>query len=421
MALQVTADIVISQNTVEAPPGYVSGRRDDLVQGEQITLVNLLDNIDVISHEWQISPAVGRTIGSYGVAGAFEAECALTPLADPDGYGDVNVKLIVYGNIHTDGRINRAETSTILGIRKPEASYGPGMPLPHPLESDAGGIATAEAGKGFRDRMSEAILALRSIIGPTDPTYTQLTFRPGGANSGSEHNSLSGLMSAFADIPGWVRIFLDDSISPIVINDNIDFENRAELFGLQQTSVTSTAGATIAGVRGMRDIELVLNTTLGPGIVGSATPSIDDIELTLNRTSVACNSSSNAAIELVSSESTIVLQNKSSITGSHPFIDPAGSTMKLHLSGGSIISTSMFTGTGEIDVSLEGQANQISTTQAGFSGTFRLLGGYLGTWVANVTYSVGAFVTSSSVQYMSIINNNLNYTPAGNPSRWLAL
>jgi len=157
---QVKAAIVISQATVSAPGGYASGSRDDLIQGQTITLTNL-DDTDVIAWSWEITPATGRQLSDYGVTGSSGATCTLTPPAAPDGWGDAYVKLTVTGPKLSTGAINQRTTAVILGIRQPSADYAAGVPLPSPLESDRGGLVTAEDGKGWRDRVGEALFALQ--------------------------------------------------------------------------------------------------------------------------------------------------------------------------------------------------------------------------------------------------------------------
>lgn len=166
MTTQVSAAIVISQATVSPPGGYVSGPRDDLVQGQTITLTNRVDT-GVVSWQWEISPPLGRTLADYGVTGLGTSTVTITPPADPDGAGDVFVRLTVLGSPLPSGQANRAVDEATLGIRLPSSLYSPGIPLPNSLEGEAGQKSALDPARGSKGRIIEAISAVAQISGAT--------------------------------------------------------------------------------------------------------------------------------------------------------------------------------------------------------------------------------------------------------------
>lgn len=164
MTTQVSAAIVISQATVSPPGGYVSGPRDDLVQGQTITLTNRIDT-GVVSWQWEISPPLGRSLDDYGVTGLGTSTVTITPPADPDGAGDLFVRLTVLGSPLPSGQANRAVDEATLGIRLPSSLYSPGIPLPNSLEGEAGQKSALDPARGSKGRIIEAISAVAQISG----------------------------------------------------------------------------------------------------------------------------------------------------------------------------------------------------------------------------------------------------------------
>lgn len=158
MALPVAARIVVAQATVTPPVGYVSGSVDDLVLDQLITLTNTSD-AGVNGWQWEVFPAVGVSKGSMGVTGEAAATLTLTP-PGPYGFGDVAVKLTVYGDPLPGGQQNVATDEVILGIRAPNAIYAAGIPIPHPHETSAGKRLALNPATGREGRVAEACRAL---------------------------------------------------------------------------------------------------------------------------------------------------------------------------------------------------------------------------------------------------------------------
>jgi hypothetical protein len=169
---QVQARIVVAQAGNPAPGGYSYGPRDNLVLGSQITLTNQ-SNTDVTSHEWEVVPGPGQTLGAYGVAGTESSTLTLTPPATT-GYGDLYVRLTVRGNPLPDGKPNQHVDQVLLGVRAPMTGYSAGVPIPHPRESLFGGIVTLSTARGVIGRIVEALIALLLLVvasGATDDLY----------------------------------------------------------------------------------------------------------------------------------------------------------------------------------------------------------------------------------------------------------
>lgn len=171
MALPVSARIVVAQAGFTPPGGYTAGSVDGLALGAEVTCTNQSD-AGVIAWTWEVFPAVGQSLGAYGVAGADSPSLALTPPAST-GYGDVAVRLTVYGDPLPGGRPNVAVDEAILGVRAPNGVYTPGIPIPHPHESQVGGQLVLDPTHGAQGRLAEIgrALAMGAGGGGGSPTY----------------------------------------------------------------------------------------------------------------------------------------------------------------------------------------------------------------------------------------------------------
>jgi hypothetical protein len=196
MATQVKAAIVVAQATTSPPGGYVSGSRDDLVLGQLVTCTNRNDT-GVTGWTWTLRQATGQLLASYSFSGSAGASCTFTPPAST-GYGDCSLTLKVYGDPLPGGAQNTAQTTVILGIRAPNATYTRGIPIPSPDEGaltapgQAGGSNTVDPTVGAAGRQSEAILALTKAIAAAGGAIVQDTWRIG----------LSGFYDGAYPLPG---------------------------------------------------------------------------------------------------------------------------------------------------------------------------------------------------------------------------
>lgn len=158
MAQPVQARIVVAQAGVSPPSGYVAGGRDGLELDALITCINA-DDAGVVYRRWEIFPAVGVPFDAYAAAGVEGPELTLTP-PSPLGFGDVAVRLSVYGEPLSGGRPNISVDEVVLGIRAPSGVYAPGIPVPHPHESTLGGQTALDPAVGREGRVAELARAL---------------------------------------------------------------------------------------------------------------------------------------------------------------------------------------------------------------------------------------------------------------------
>lgn len=158
MVSPVQARIVVTQANSQPPAGYFAGGRDGLQLDTVITCTNLND-AGVVYRRWEVFPAIGVPLATYAVAGLEGPELTLTP-PSPLGFGDVAVRLTVYGEPLPGGRPNVSIDEVVLGVRAPSGIYAPGIPVPHPHESTLGGQTALDPAVGREGRVAELARAL---------------------------------------------------------------------------------------------------------------------------------------------------------------------------------------------------------------------------------------------------------------------